>query len=304
VLLERVPASQQLLFPDPRPLVERLGREFFRQLPETPGVYLMRDAAEVVLYVGKAKNLCKRLTSYRVANPDRMPRRHLRMLRAVVRIELQACPDEAAALARESELLRALKPKFNRAGTWPATPRFLVWRVAGQDLELAVTETPEAGWQVFGPLGSAAPFLRTALVRVLWCAIYPELGSSRMPAGWASGQFAAPACLPCRDQTSDAALFLERVFAGQADTACEWVKTRLGTSPHPFDSALVAEALESLAQVIPAKAPPVARLPGPSGVGSDGAEFTPRFEREARAVVAGATRCADFPNWELCPQNL
>src|SRR5271166_2887513 len=112
--------SQILLFPDPRLLVERLGRDFFRQAPERPGVYLMRDARDVVLYVGKAKNLRRRLGSYRVANPDRMPRRHLRLLRAVERIELQECVDESAALARESELLRELKPKFNRAGTWPS----------------------------------------------------------------------------------------------------------------------------------------------------------------------------------------
>src|SRR4051812_31913232 len=115
-----VRASQQLMFPDPQPLVERLGREFFRAIPECSGVYLMRDEADVVLYVGKAKNLRKRLTSYRVANPDRMPRRHLQMLRAVRRIEFEKCPDENSALARESELLRLLKPKFNRAGIWPA----------------------------------------------------------------------------------------------------------------------------------------------------------------------------------------
>ena len=98
--------TQILLFPDPRPLVERLGPDFFRQAPERPGVYLMRDAADDVLYVGKAKSLRERLASYRVANPDRLRRRHLRLLRSVARIELQECPDELAALARESELLR------------------------------------------------------------------------------------------------------------------------------------------------------------------------------------------------------
>ena len=58
--------AQLLLFPDPQPLVERLGRDFFRQAPE---VYLMRDAADTVLYVGKAKSLRQRLANYRVANP-------------------------------------------------------------------------------------------------------------------------------------------------------------------------------------------------------------------------------------------
>src|SRR5437016_7467098 len=111
--------KQLLLFPDPSPLVERFGSDFFRQAPECAGVYIMRDGADTVLYVGKAKNLRKRLGSYRVANPDRMPRRHLRMLRAVERIELQPCADESSALARESCLLRALRPRFNRAGTWP-----------------------------------------------------------------------------------------------------------------------------------------------------------------------------------------
>jgi len=52
-----------LLFPDPRPLVERLGQDFFRHLTECPGVYLMRDAQDSILYVGKAKNLKKRLNS-------------------------------------------------------------------------------------------------------------------------------------------------------------------------------------------------------------------------------------------------
>lgn len=111
--------AQLLLFPDPRPLVEKLGADFFRHAPESAGVYLMRDAGETVLYVGKARNLRKRLTYYRVANPDRIPRRHLRLLRAVQQIQFELCLDESSALARESELLRSLRPRFNRAGTWP-----------------------------------------------------------------------------------------------------------------------------------------------------------------------------------------
>ena len=137
-----MPASQTLLFPDPRPLVERLGQDFFRQLTERPGVYMMQDANGLVLYVGKAKNLRQRLGYYRVANPDRLGRRHLRLLRQVVQIELHECADEVAALAKEAKLLRELKPKFNRAGVWPGTPRFLVWRVAERTLELAIAQTP------------------------------------------------------------------------------------------------------------------------------------------------------------------
>ena len=120
--------GQLLLMPDPRPLEERLGGRFFREAPKRPGVYLMRDAADRVVYVGKAGNLQQRLRSYRIANPDRMPRRHLRMVREVARIELLFCADESAALQCESKLLRSLKPRFNRSGVWPGKTRFLVWR--------------------------------------------------------------------------------------------------------------------------------------------------------------------------------
>src|SRR6202142_2780517 len=104
--------GQTLLFADPKPLDQRLGRKFFRRAPQRPGVYLMKDANDKVLYVGKAKDLKQRLNNYRVANPDRMPRRHLRMVREVDRIEFQLCPNEAAALKHESKLLRSLKPRF------------------------------------------------------------------------------------------------------------------------------------------------------------------------------------------------
>lgn len=109
-------AGQLWLFDPPKPLVERLGEDFFRQLPTGPGVYLMCGQSEGVLYVGKARNLRQRLSNYRVANPERMPRRIVRLLHQVRRIEWDECPTEQAASEREEQLICVLSPKFNAAG--------------------------------------------------------------------------------------------------------------------------------------------------------------------------------------------
>jgi predicted GIY-YIG superfamily endonuclease len=242
--------GQTLLFPDPKPLVERLGREFFRGLPESPGVYLMRDALEDVLYVGKAKNLKQRLTSYRVANPDRLPRRHLRLLRAVARIELQICPDETAALAREAELLLALKPKFNRAGTWPATPRFLVWQRKGALLALAIAKSPTSGWQAFGPFGGGVIQLRAAVARLLWYALNPATGSSTMPAGWMRGRLGAVARVKEARTAGLDVNGLEQVLATllAGDTAgfIAWVSDQTKLLLQPYDLAMRDADLETV----------------------------------------------------------
>src|SRR5215468_7843811 len=108
--------GQLWLFEPPKPLVERFGKEFFRALPPRPGVYLMCGAAEGVLYVGKARNLRRRLASYRVANPERLPRRIIRLLHQVRRIEWDVCADERAACQREELLIGVLAPRYNAAG--------------------------------------------------------------------------------------------------------------------------------------------------------------------------------------------
>ena len=121
--LTEMATGQLWLLEPPRPLVERFGAEFFRSLPTNPGVYLMCGDTEGVLYVGKARNLRKRLTTYRVANPERFPRRVIRLLFQVRRIEWDVCTTESAATEREAALICVLNPKFNRAGkVWPVVP--------------------------------------------------------------------------------------------------------------------------------------------------------------------------------------
>ena len=241
---------QMLLVPDPRPLVARLGSEFFRQAPEGPGVYLMRDGTDTVLYVGKAKNLRKRLASYRVANPDRMPRRHLRLLRAVERIELQECADEASALARESELLLCLRPRFNRAGTWPGIPRFLGWRVTAEGLEFAVAREIEPDWHLHGPFGASAVPVRAALIRLLWCALQPERGLRMMPLSWLGGRLGPIATIPpdeaSREDLEAAGSLLNAFLAGRPDPFTRWICDRTSAQAHPFEVAVREMDLETV----------------------------------------------------------
>jgi len=238
--------AQALLFPDPKPLDQRLGRKFFRRAPRRPGVYLMKDASGKVLYVGKAKDLKQRLNNYRLANPDRMPRRHLRMVREVSRIEFQFCANEEAALRRESRLLRALRPKFNRAGVWPGKTWFIVWRVADAKLELGVAEVPEPNWHRHGPLNSIARVLHQAFCRLLWLALNPELSVSKLPAGWAAGRLPDSAAMNCGAAAGDVLEGLKHFFWEDSAIFLGWLGTRLGQRTSPFERAVIAADLELL----------------------------------------------------------
>jgi excinuclease ABC subunit C len=83
-----------------------------RLAPTSPGVYRMLNAANDVLYVGKAKNVRKRLSSYaRVSAPQ--PARILRMIAATVAVEIISTATETEALLLEANLIKQLRPRFN-----------------------------------------------------------------------------------------------------------------------------------------------------------------------------------------------
>jgi len=87
------------------------GRAFARALTTAPGVYRMLGEGGSLLYVGKAKNLRKRVGSY-FARPQLEPRIAL-MLSQVQAMEVIATRTEAEALILENELIKSLKPYFN-----------------------------------------------------------------------------------------------------------------------------------------------------------------------------------------------
>jgi excinuclease ABC subunit C len=129
--------------------------------PSGPGCYLMRDAAGTVLYVGKAKNLRKRLGSHFRSTPQ--PGRPSRLLAAIADVELLLVNNETEALILEHNLIKLHKPRANRmlldadegyfyiALTAEEFPRLVAYRKnrVNKELERGGRVTPVA--RCFGP---------------------------------------------------------------------------------------------------------------------------------------------------------
>ena len=80
-------------------------------IPKLPGVYRMLNDKDVILYVGKAKNLPNRLKSY-VSEKNHIIRTE-RMLSQTKKIEITTTSNESEALLLEANLIKKYKPKFN-----------------------------------------------------------------------------------------------------------------------------------------------------------------------------------------------
>ena len=133
-------------------------------LPETPGVYFMKDAQGPTLYIGKAKNLKNRVSTY--FHDSYGDPRIRTMVSKVEDVEILHAPSEVDALLMEARLIKDVQPRYNerlkddKSFTMLALTRFddfpKVW---------VVRETDEVNAETYGPFTSAGE-LRDA-VRVL-----------------------------------------------------------------------------------------------------------------------------------------
>ena len=89
-------------------------KDTLRNLPDVPGVYLMRDARGRIMYVGKAKSLRKRVSSYFRESAARRGDPKLRSLvHSIADLDLIELRTEAEAILMEGRLIKEYRPRFN-----------------------------------------------------------------------------------------------------------------------------------------------------------------------------------------------
>jgi len=128
-----------------------------RQLPKAPGVYLLKDAAGVVLYVGKATVLPNRVSSYFQAAADHGPKKN-RMIPQIDDFDFIECEGEWEALLTENRLIKDLHPKFNERMTDDKSYPYLVITTRDDFPGVYITRKPNEprfrGAKVLGPFTS------------------------------------------------------------------------------------------------------------------------------------------------------
>ena len=80
-------------------------------LPSSAGVYWFLDAHNLVLYVGKAKNIKKRVQSY--TRFPQLANRTRQLVKVAVKVKFKELPSELEALLTEAELIRRYQPQYN-----------------------------------------------------------------------------------------------------------------------------------------------------------------------------------------------
>ena len=88
------------------------SQSFLKTLTSRPGVYCMQDEESKVIYVGKAKNLKKRVSSYFNRSQADSPKTQV-MVKQIENIEITVTHTENEALILENNLIKSYKPRYN-----------------------------------------------------------------------------------------------------------------------------------------------------------------------------------------------
>src|ERR687889_2519589 len=211
-------------------------------LPESPGVYLWKDAMGKVLYVGKAKRLRSRVRSY-VASDHRESVKTRALMQQVMALDTIVVPTEAHALVLEANLIKEYKPKFNIALRDDKSYPYIKVTVQEPFPRVWVTRRLETdGARYFGPYTDVGAMRRALNVvkrifHVRSCNYdMPRVMPDRPCLDYHIGRCKAP-CILAQTQSEYAAMIDEVLLFldGRADEVRRRVRDRMSLAVESLD---------------------------------------------------------------------
>ena len=155
-IVQELPTGEVTLPLPSEPTEARLARlhSKARGLEEIPGVYLLKDTRDVVIYVGKSRSLRDRVSSYFLASTDLGPVKQ-RLLDYVVDFDTLTCDSEVEALLIENRLIKDLHPRFNARLSDGKSYPYLEITTREDFPGVYVTRKPQTGGtKLYGPFTS------------------------------------------------------------------------------------------------------------------------------------------------------
>ena len=132
-----------------------------RIAPEKPGVYMMKDAKDKVLYVGKASSLKNRIRSY-FGSPHNLAPKIRRMVSRVVDFEFIVTDSEAEALILECTLIKKFRPYYNARLKDDKNHLYIKIDLAEDFPQVYITRrVAQDGARYFGPFATASSVRKT-----------------------------------------------------------------------------------------------------------------------------------------------
>lgn len=169
--------------PTPRPKPDLIAK--LRDVPHEPGVYIMRDRLGNVIYVGKARDLRKRLSNYFTPARSKLADIKTRaLIQSIWDFDLQIVRNETEALLLEGKLIKEFRPRYNIS--FRDDKRFFLVRVHFGDAapRLSLTRLKkDDGARYFGP--------------------FPHGSALRTTINWLNKRFGLRVCRPLRPDEQD-----------------------------------------------------------------------------------------------------
>ncbi len=222
-------------------------------LPESPGVYLWRDADGTVLYVGKAKRLRSRVRSY-VALDQLTSVRTVALMQQAAGLDTIVVPSEAHALILEANLIKEYRPKYNVALRDDKSYPYIKVTITEPFPRVYVTrQLVNDGSRYFGPYTDVGAMRRALNVvkrifTVRSCTYdLPRVAPERPCLDYHIGRCKAPCVLlqseaEYRTMIDEVILFLD----GRADEVMRRVKERIQVAADSLDFERAGELRDVL----------------------------------------------------------